>query len=155
MKKLALVLLGLAAAGNVFAGCPAASSTDLGDVIRRNGGIKDPALASICSRVKREGFEFIIAGDFGVRDGGSFGWANVLLSDPELGLASSSHFAASTQQSKIATPQEAEQLFLKAISAAISGMMYEDAIIKLRQSKAKISGTQSLRSERQTSAGGA
>ena len=142
MKQLVLALLALATTGNAVAGCPAASSADLAAVIKRNGGINDPNLASICGRVKREGFEFIITGDFGVQSDGTFAWANVLLADPELGLASSSHFAASTQHSKIATPQEAERLFFKAISAAISGMMYEDAIAKLRQSKAKVNGTQ-------------
>ena len=145
MKQLVLALRSLACTGNAFAGCPAASSADLVAVIKRNGGIKDPELASICSQAKREGFQFIITGDFGVQNDGSYAWANVLLSDPELGLASSSHFAASTQQSKVATPQEAERLFFEAISAAISGMMYEDAIVKLRQSKAKVSATQPLR----------
>ena len=144
MKQLVLALLALACTGNAIAGCPAASSSDLVAVIKRNGGIKDPDLASVCSRVKREGFEFLITGDFGVQDDGSFAWANVLLSDPELGLASSSHLAASTQQSKISTPQEAERLFFKAISAAISAMIYEDAIVKLRQSKVKVEATQSL-----------
>ena len=144
MKQLVLALLALACTGNAIAACPAASSGDLAAVIKRNGGIKDQDLASICSRVKREGFEFIITGDFGVHNDGSFAWANVMLSDPELGLASSSHFAASTQQSRIATPKEAERLFFKAISAAISGMMFEDAIVELRQSKGKASATQSL-----------
>ena len=143
MKKLVLAILAVAVTGTAFAGCPVASSADLGAVISRNGGIKDPHIAGICSRVRREGFEFLITGDFKVRNGGAFAWANVLLMDPALGLASSSHFAASTQQSMVATPQEAERLFFKAISAAIGGMKYEDAIAELRQSKVKIGVTQS------------
>ena len=142
MKKLAFALLALVATGNAVGGCPAASSADLAAVIERNGGINDRNLSSICSRVAREGFEFIITGDFGVENGGAFAWANVLLADPRLGLASSSHYAASTQHSKVATSQEAERLFFKAISAAMSRMMYEDAILQLRQSRAKVEGTQ-------------
>ena len=138
MKNLALAILAMSIAGNVSAECPVASDAKLATLIAQNGGINDPELSVICSRVKGEGFTFLILGDYGVQSGGSFAWANVLLADQELGLASSSHVATATQQSKIVSGQEAERLFVKAISAAISGFMYEDAISKLRQSKSKL-----------------
>jgi hypothetical protein len=124
-------------------------------VIQRHGGIEAPTIARICERVHREGFAFLVTGDFGVQNGGAFAWANVLIADPKLGLASSSHFAASTQHSKTATLQEAERLFFKAVSVAISGMKYEDAIAKLRQSKAQIRDTPHALPKRNGRAGGA
>ena len=143
MKRTMLALLFAAISGTTTAGCPAASSADLGALIARNGGINDPNIASICSRIEREGFEFLLTGDYGVKNGGAFAWAHVLLMDPRIGLASSSHFAASTQHSDVGTPEEAERLFFRAASAAIGGMMHEDAIAKLRQSKVKIGVTPS------------
>ena len=138
MKRLVLAIIALSIIGNVSAECPVASDAKLAELITQNGGISDPELSSICTRVKLEGFTFIILGDYGVQNGGSFAWVNVLLADQELGLASSSHVSTATEQSKISTPQEAERLFLKATSAAISGFMYEDAISKLKQSKLKL-----------------
>jgi len=147
MKKLAVAILALSITGKVSAECPVASDAKLAKFISRNGGINDPELSGICTRVKREGFTFLVLGDYGVRKGGSYAWVNVLLADQALGLASSSHVATATQQSEIANVQEAERLFLKAVSAAISGFMYEDAISKLRKSKSNLNeGTPSEKS---------
>ena len=156
MKQLATAALCLAMAGPAQAQCPAVSSAALGAVIARHGGIESPAIASICRRVEQEGFAFLVTGDFGVGNGGSFAWANVLLEDPSIGLASSSHFAASTQQSKVATAQAAERLFFQAVSVAIQDMKYQDAIMKLRQSKRHVAPGQAKPNvARKGSAGGA
>jgi hypothetical protein len=156
MKRLAIATLCLATAGAAHAQCPAVSSAALGAVIARHGGIDSPAIAPICSRVQREGFAFLVTGDYGVGNGGAFAWANVLLEDPGVGSASSSHFAASTQHSKVATAQEAERLFFQAVSVAIRDMKYQDAIVKLRQSTANFSPPKSKPSvARKGSAGGA
>ena len=138
MKRLALAILAMSLAGNVSAECPVASDAKLANLIAKNGGINDPELFGICTRVQREGFTFLILGDYGVQGGGSFAWVNVLLADQELALASSSHVSTATQQSEIASTPEAERLFFKAVSDAINGFMYEDAISKLRQSKLKL-----------------
>ncbi|WP_027083646.1 hypothetical protein [Lysobacter sp. HA18] len=108
-------------------------------LIARHGGIENPEIAPICRKVQQEGFAFLVTGDYGVGSGGAFAWANVLLEDPTIGLASSSHFTASTQQSKVATAQEAERLFFQAVAVAIRDMKYKDAIVKLQRSKAKVS----------------
>lgn len=138
MRKLAIAILALSISGQVNAECPVASDAKLAKLISQSGGINDPQLSGICTRVKHEGFTFLALGDYGVQNGASYAWVNILLADQELGLASSSHVATATQQSEIATVQEAERLFLKAISAAVGGFMYEDAISKLRQSRSKL-----------------
>ena len=138
MKKLAVAILAMWFAGSVRAECPVAADAELAKLITKNGGINDPTLSDICTRVEREGFTFMILGHHEVQSGRSFAFVNVLLADQELGVASSSHVATATEVSQVANTQESERLFLQAASAAISGFMLEDAIAKLKESKSKI-----------------